>query len=238
MDANYLQIIWDYLTDTKNANVLATLIAGLIGALAVLVAAGISYRVLTKQIELSKEQHYDRETSDHYRHLDEWDLSDKQRQLQGLLEAFRLLDSPEHRKSRKKVFEKYFEFMKERNPNVFTGVTEIGDVMADFDVIGKLVESDNISRDDFLNVYGSLAYRCWTLLEVHVEQERESREFPKFMSNFQTLARKGYDYWLDTEHYDINKTRLYNPISTDEPQESITFEEIVKFNSLFKRHPQ
>jgi hypothetical protein len=234
MAADLGQIIWEYLTNSANANVLATLLAGGIGALAVLVAAAISHRVLMKQIEISKEQHYDREMGDHYRHLDEMDHSYKQRELVGLLEAFRLLDSPEHRKSRKKVFEKYFEFLKERNPNVFTGVTEIGDVMADFDVIGKLVEKENISRDDFLNVYGSLVYRCWRLLEVHIEQERKSREFPKFMSNFERLAIEGYHYWLGTEHYDINNTVLYNPNPNAEAtRKDITFKEIVKENESY-----
>lgn len=148
--------------------------------------------------------------------------SEKQHQVQGLLEAFKLLDSPEHRESREKIFKLYFEFLKKYNLEVFNQA-EVGNIMADFDVIGKLVKSNNISKNDFLNVYGSLIYRCWKILELHVKQERKSSDFPKFMSNFQTLAEEGYAYWDKKEKYDINKTRLYNP---DNRNDSKTFEEI------------
>jgi hypothetical protein len=63
-----------------------------------------------------------------------------------------------------------------------------------------------------------------------VKLERKSREFPKFMSNFEILAIQGYNYWFRTEHYDIDKTRLYNP---NDRSDSITFEQIDKISEEF-----
>lgn len=137
-----------------DAPVIATLIAGAIGALAVGLTARRSNKILKDQLE----------------------QSDKQHQAQGLLAAFRLLDSPKHRESRNRIYELYFQFLNSNNTNVqIFSQTETGDIMADFDVIGKLVENNNISVNDFLNVYGSLAYRCWKILEIHIRKERKKR---------------------------------------------------------------
>src|SRR5688500_16358940 len=171
MDFSFLQTVWEYLTDPT----LATLIAGLIGAFAVLASALISKRVLSKQ-----------------------------HQVHGLLKAFELLDNNKHRKARKKVYCFYFEYRKYRNIKVFDN-PQVEQVMADFDVIGRLVRSKNISKNDFFNVYGSLAYRCWRLLEIHINEERKSRDFDQFMDNFVWLAEKGYKYWKKKKH-DIKTT--------------------------------
>ena len=52
------------------------------------------------------------------------------------------------------------------------------------------------------------------------------------MSNFEDLATEGYNYWLNKEKYDIDKTVLYNPNPND-PRKSITFEEIKKITKEF-----
>jgi hypothetical protein len=49
---------------------------------------------------------------------------------------------------------------------------EVATVMADFDIMGKLVDSGNIDRNEFLEKYGSLVYRCWRCLKLHVKKER------------------------------------------------------------------
>jgi hypothetical protein len=209
LDANYGQIILNFLNNIKNpvdGTVIATLIAGAIGALAVWLTARRSNKILKDQLE----------------------QSDKQHQVQGLLVAFRLLDSPKHRESRGKIYKLYFDFLNSNNNNVQVfSQPEAGDIMADFDVIGKLIENNNISIADFLNVYGSLAYRCWRILEIHIRRERKKRGLEKFMSNFETLAIDGYIYWDEVENHDIDTTILYNPDPTATPP-SITIKEIIK----------
>lgn len=222
VDANLWlwQIISNFLVQSVNGSVIATLVAGGIGALAVWFTAKRSTDMLKKQFALNKLQHEE-----------QFGQSEKQHQAHGLLMAFGLLDSPRHRTSRKRIYELYFEFLKEENIEVFSQ-REAGDIMADFDVIGKLVENNNISIDDFLNVYGSLAYRCWKILELHIIKERENRGLDKFMSNFQTLALDGYIYWDQVENFDIDNTILYNPNPND-TKKRITFKEIKNITNEF-----
>jgi hypothetical protein len=94
--------------------------------------------------------------------------------------------------------------------------------MADFDILGKLVHSKNIDREEFLEVYGSLAYRCWRCLEDHVTAERDQRNFPPFMTWFQWLGTEGYNYWKYQElrGYDLDGTDLFHP---DNPERKISF---------------
>jgi len=95
------------------------------------------------------------------------------------------LNSREHRTSRRKVYELCIEFEKNKDVGIFDGSPEVVDVRADFDVIGTLVESENINEKLFLIEYGPLAYRCWKYLKKHVEAERKERNFDPFMKNFQ-----------------------------------------------------
>ena len=224
MDANYGQIIWDFINSNRALVIatitlsVATIISGIMSARAVLRATRHSDKVLDNQLEFDKKQHNE-----------QLEQSEKQHQVQGLLVAFRLLDSPEHRKSRKRIFELYFQFLNSNNNVQIFSQTETGDIMADFDVMGKLVENDNISVYDFLNVYGSLAYRCWKILEIHIRTERKKRGLEKFMSNFEGLAIDGYIYWDEVECQDIDDTILYNtnPKPSDTPP-SITIKKIIK----------
>ena len=84
------------------------------------------------------------------------------------------------------------------------------DVRGDFDVLGELVKTENISEEEFMYEYGPLAYRCWQCLKDHVEDERTSRKFKSFMENFQWLAGKADDYWK-RKGYNLAETILSNP---------------------------
>ena len=139
----------------------------------------------------------------------------KQRQMNGLLEAFKILNTREHRSSRKKVYELYLRYEKSKDVTVFENSAEVIDVRADFDVIGTLVKSGNVNEKLFLIEYGPLAYRCWVYLKNHIEAERKKRNFDPFMENFEDLAEKAHKFWLKKGH-DVSKTLLYSPENLEE----------------------
>lgn len=132
----------------------------------------------------------------------------KQHQINGLLDAFKILNSREHRISRRKVYELYIEYEKNKDVGIFDNIPEVVDVRADFDVIGTLVKSGNINEKLFLIEYGPLAYRCWKYLRKHVEAERKKRNFDPFMKNFEDLAKKADKFWSKKGH-DLSKTLLF-----------------------------
>jgi len=134
----------------------------------------------------------------------------KQHQIKGLLDAFKILNTREHRTSRRKVYELYIEYEKNKDVGIFDNVPEVVDVRADFDVIGTLVKSRNIDEKLFLIEYGPLAYRCWKYLKKHVEAERKKRNFNPFMKNFEDLANKANRFW-SKRGYELSKTLLYQP---------------------------
>src|SRR6266487_3055751 len=153
---------------------------------------------------------------------EQFESNKKQHQVQGLLEAFKILDKEDHREFRKTVFIQYFEYFENGDVKVFKH-NAVANVMADFDIMGKLVKSNNIDRDEFLEEYGSLAYRCWKCLEDHIIHEREERRFPPFMTWFEWLAKEGYKYWKEghkPQGYDFDDTVLFHP---HDPAKKIDF---------------
>src|SRR5437867_8416722 len=134
----------------------------------------------------------------------------KQRQINGLLDAFKILNTREHRSSRRKVYELYLEYEKNKDIRIFDDSPEVVDVRADFDIIGTLVKSGNINEKLFLIEYGPLAYRCWKYLKKHIEVERKKRNFDPFMKNFEDLAEKADKFWSKKGH-DLSKTLLFPP---------------------------
>ena len=156
-------------------------------------------------------------------------FSTKKHRVQGLLEGFKILDKEDHREYRKIVFSTYFIYHNFGDVEVFRHADyrqAVGNVMADFDIVGKLVESGNIDRNEFLEIYGALVYRCWKCLKPHVEKERVDRGLPAFMVWFEWLADEGYDYWKKErmpKTYDLNDTTLFHP---DDRSRKIYFREI------------
>ena len=156
-------------------------------------------------------------------------FSTRKHQVQGLLEAFKILDNDHHRTYRKKVFEAYFKYHDNGNVEEFRHPDyrdAIANVMADFDIMGKLVHSGNIDSNQFLEEYGSLVYRCWKCLKPHVEKERTERELPAFMVWFEWLAHEGWTYWKEErqpKRYNLDDTALFHP---DDRSRKIYFREI------------
>lgn len=71
MDANFWQNIWQFLSSSVDANVISTLIAGGIGALAVWLTARRSNKMLKQQFEFNKEQHCEQLDSNERQHREE-----------------------------------------------------------------------------------------------------------------------------------------------------------------------
>jgi hypothetical protein len=134
----------------------------------------------------------------------------KQHQINGLLDAFKILNTREHRTSRTKVYELYIQYERNKDVTIFDNNPEVVDVRADFDVIGTLIKSGNVDEKLFLIEYGPLAYRCWKYLKKHVEAERKKRNFKPFMMNFEALAKKADKFWSKKGH-DLSKTLLFPP---------------------------
>ena len=174
-----------------------------------------------EQIQSSEEMHEEQIISNEDQHREQLRLSEEQHQVQGLLDAFRILDSREHRESRRRVYQLYHEYMENNNKHleIFKG-PEVEDVIADFDIMGKLVRTSNIHKEDFLDEYGALAYKCWKCLKDNIEHERTYRNFKPFMTHFEWLANEAYNYWKD-KGYDLAKTSLYNP---GEPDKKLDFQ--------------
>ncbi|MGI0031664.1 MAG: DUF4760 domain-containing protein [Nitrososphaeraceae archaeon] len=155
---------WDTIALAAVPAVIAAIVSGSIGVVTIF--------LIRKQFGFLKEQH----------------------QIHGLVDAFNVLNTTRSRKSRRIVYELHAEFEENKNVRIFRGKKEVEDVRADFDVLGKLVRTDNINKDHFLHEFGPLAYRCWICLMDHIETEREDREFMPFMENFEWLANEAEEY--------------------------------------------
>jgi hypothetical protein len=174
---------------------LITIALAIASPLAVLIVGGANIRTLREQIRNNKKQH----------------------QVQGLLEAFKILDSPKHREFRKRVIVLYFEYHEHGLVGIFRNEEAVANVRADFDILGKLVESENIDRNDFLEEFGSLAYWCWRCLEDHIMDERKRRKFDPFMTWFEWLGKQGYKYWDERKpRRDLDDTVLSHPNYPDQ----------------------
>lgn len=132
----------------------------------------------------------------------------KQHTINGLQDAFKILNNSEHRNSRKKVYELHHEFQETGNLYIFHDVPEVENVRADFDVIGVLVKNKNIDKNLFLREYGLVVYRCWVCLEPSIMKERQRRDVKAFMENFEWLSEQSRKFW---EHKGGHKTKIYDP---------------------------
>jgi hypothetical protein len=88
----------------------------------------------------------------------------KQHRINGLQDAFKVLNTDQHRNYRNRVYQLYHEYKDTKNIQVFRN-TEVESVRADFDVIGVLVKHKNIDKKLFLTEYGPLVFRCWICLK-------------------------------------------------------------------------
>ena len=98
------------------SNLITTIILGVISPAATLTIGFITYNLVKKQFR------------------QQFEFNRDQHQVQGLLEAFRVLDSREHRDSRRKVYDLYHDYLGNKIVEIFKNVAQVEDVRADFDV--------------------------------------------------------------------------------------------------------
>jgi hypothetical protein len=132
----------------------------------------------------------------------------KQHQANGLLEAFKILGTDEHRKARRKVYRLDETYSKTKEPSSFH-VPEVEKVRADFDLIGTLIKTGSVDKKNFLRQYGPNAYLCWKRLKVNIDKERELRDFQYYMRDFEWLANEADRYW-QWEGVDLSKVRVHD----------------------------
>jgi|ERR687888_335427 hypothetical protein len=135
----------------------------------------------------------------------------KQHRLNGLMEAFKLLNNEDRRKARDLVYA-IFEIYSD-NHDLKTFVEEshkkyVEMVRSDLDQMGALVRNGTIQKKGFLEAYGETSYRCWNALKAHIEKERIGRNFEHYMQNFQWLSDEAVKYW-HRRGIDISKLQSY-----------------------------
>jgi hypothetical protein len=123
----------------------------------------------------------------------------KQHQANGLLEAFKVLGTEEHREARKSVYRLYDKYQKENDLKIFFGDKNVEIVRGDFDLMGTLIRSKSIHKKNFLRQFGPTAYLCWKRLEGHIDEERTRRKFPPYMRDFEWIATEAEKFWRNDE---------------------------------------
>ena len=133
----------------------------------------------------------------------------KQHRINGLHDAFKILNTDEHRAYRNRVYQLYHDYKETKNIEIFRNKSEVETVRANFDVIGILVRNKNIDKKLYLQEFGPLVYRCWICLKDSIEDERQRRKFEHFMENFEWLAKQARKFWA-RKGEDLSKTEIYD----------------------------
>jgi hypothetical protein len=127
------------------------------------------------------------------------------------VEAFKLLSDSEHRQARENVYAISNVYNNCHQIKVFSedmNKKYVEMVRADFDQMATLVRYGTIQKNGFLESYGETAYRCWTALKDHIEEERITRNFDYYMENFKWLADEAYRYW-QRKGIDLSTLKIY-----------------------------
>jgi hypothetical protein len=129
----------------------------------------------------------------------QYELAKELHQAKGLFDAFNILKNPAHRQIRRALYIAYKDYEKD-NSLEWLRREEFDELRADLDVIGILVKSGNIEKEQFLIEFGPMVFMCWTRLKPIIEKERELRHFDPFMENFQWLSDEAENYWTVRGH--------------------------------------
>ena len=130
-----------------------------------------------------------------------------QHQANGLFEAFKILNTEQHRNARTTVYRLYRTYLENRDLNIFF-VDDVRRVRADYDQMGTMIRARSINKKQFLRQYGASAYLCWKFLEDHIQHERELRNFLPFMTDFEWLVQQAIRYW-QSQGEDLSKIRIH-----------------------------
>lgn len=140
----------------------------------------------------------------------------KQLQTTSLFKVFELLSSPEIRKSRKRVHDKYCE-LKNNSKIIFRGtdVEEDADkVLSAFDQVSATVVNGLLNIDLFFDTYGEMIVRDWKTLKDEIElrqtpNKKTLRHFTLLKNEFEIMLRKNPEYKdSDTDPYCNNNEEI------------------------------
>lgn len=118
--------------------------------------------------------------------------------LNALSEIFIRLNTDEHRLARRQVYTAYDDYKTSKNPDIFDRkpfYDAVNMVQADFDQIGLLIKNKLVPLDAFMDIHADTVILCWKSLEIHITRQRESRNYPEYMKNFQDLFNLAKKYW-------------------------------------------
>jgi len=121
----------------------------------------------------------------------------RERNFDGIMEVFKLLNGTEQRESRLKLFEAYHMYKKTKDLGIFQNEiyrTYVERTIHDMDEIGSLVRNGLVSKGLFLDVFWNITVRCWNASKEFIGYRRSSRQFPHYMINFETLAKEAELY--------------------------------------------
>jgi hypothetical protein len=125
----------------------------------------------------------------------------KQLRLSSILEAFKILNSNEHRNARESVYCAYHLYHKKNRTDIFEREPyrkNAAMVRADMDQMGMLIDEELIDKDTFLKAYWNTVLVCWKALEEDVKRERKVRKYESYMTYFSKLndlAKEYRDYY-------------------------------------------
>lgn len=117
-----------------------------------------------------------------------WYYPRKQHRTSALLEVFKLLNREEARTYRMHLYRDHYhrlrniDYLRPLDLDVMSAT-----VRADFDQIGSLVREGLIPKTPLLRAYWATIILSWNALSDNIQQERQKRQSPSYMTNFEDL---------------------------------------------------
>jgi hypothetical protein len=115
----------------------------------------------------------------------------RQRKFAGLIEIFKLLNGKEQREARAMLFEAYRKYKETGDDSIFDDEfykEYVNRTISDFNEVGALVKKGLVSTNLFLDVYWNITLRSWNASRIIIQKRRVSRNYDKYMINFEVLA--------------------------------------------------
>jgi hypothetical protein len=125
----------------------------------------------------------------------QYEVANKQYNMDALLSVFQLLNNEIHRAARQAVYKYYRDRLDKKNSIKEEQVSEqIAMVRSDFDTIGALIRNRLLSQDLFFDAFWDTTLICWNALEEDIHDERRLRQNQNYMANFEYLASQARQY--------------------------------------------
>lgn len=135
-------------------------------------------------------------------------IKNKQLQTSSLFKVFELLASPDIRKSRKIIHDKYHDFKSEQKKFSETEVEKDADVVLySLDQVSATVLNGLLDKDLFFDTYGEMIVREWKTFKDEIayrqsKNKKTLRHFTALKNDFEEILRKDPEYKdSDTDPY-------------------------------------